>query len=103
MNAYLHHPAVSWVVIIAALGLGGSSLKAVNDVENLANATALQLQHEKELRISEQLGLKEDLGELKEDTKQLARTLKTETDAIKQLLQELLLRQAASVSAIPIQ
>ena len=100
MNAYLQHPAVSWVVIVAALGLGGTSLKAVNDLENLAMGTAQDLRHEKELRLVEQLGIKEDLYELKADTKQLERTLKTETDAIKQLLQQLLLRQAASISAI---
>lgn len=102
MNDYLkkaQHPAISWSVIVVALGLGGTSLNSANEVENLAMANQLEIRHEKELRISEQSGIKEDLGELKEDTKQLARTLKIETDAIKQLLQQLLLRQAASAPA----
>ncbi len=106
MNTYLktaQHPAFSMVGIGIALSLAGSSLYSANEVENLAMANQLEIRHEKELRISEVGGIKEDLGELKEDTKQLERTLKTETDAIKQLLQQLLLRQAASVPALPIQ
>ncbi len=104
MNDYLkkvQHPVISIAAIGIALSLAGSSLYSANAVENLANANQLEIRHEKELRISEQLGIKEDLEELKDDTKRLDRTLKIETDAIKQLLQQLLLRQAAS-APVPI-
>ena len=98
----VQHPAVSWVVILAALALGGSSLKAVNSLENLAYATALELRHEKELRISEQSGIKEDLDELKQGAKDLAQDFKDETTAIKSLLNQLLLQQAGAVRPLPI-
>lgn len=104
MNAYLkkaQHPAISWVVIIAALGLGGTSLRAVNSLENLTYATSLELRHEKELRISEQSGIKEDLNELKQGAKDLAQDFKDDTNEIKSLLQQLLLQQAGAVRPLP--
>lgn len=105
MNDYLKkasHPGVTWAVIIAAVGLSGQALYAVNDVENLAHANSLLIGHEKELRISESAGVKEDLKELKQDTKELAQSLKEETTAIKNLLQQLLLRQAGVILPLPL-
>lgn len=106
MNEYLlkkaTSPGLTWTAILAALAIGGQTLYAVNDVENLSQANSLLIGHEKELRISVTSGIKEDLKELKEDTKQLGRTLKEETDAIKQLLQQLLLRQAAAIRSPPL-
>lgn len=104
MNDYLkkaQHPAVSIAAIGLALSLAGSSLYSANAVENLAMANQLEIRHEKELRISEQSGIKEDLGELKQSTKELAQDLKDETTAIKQLLQQLLLRQAGVIQPLP--
>ena len=98
MNDYLKkasHPAISWAAIIAAVGLGASGLYSANAVENIALGNVRDIAHEKELRISEQLGIKEDLKELKQDSKDLADTLREETQDIKLLLQQLLLRQAA--------
>ena len=99
MNDYLkkaQHPAVYVAVMGLALSLAGSSLYSANAVENLAMANQLEIRHEKELRISEQLGLKEDLDELKQGAKDLAQDFKDETGAIKRLLQQLLLQQAGA-------
>lgn len=98
MNDYLkkvNHSVISWSAIIAAVGLGASGLYSANAVENIALGNVRDIAHERELRISEQLGIKEDLEELKQDSKDLANTLREETNAIKNLLQQLLLRQAA--------
>ena len=90
------HPAISWVVIFAALSLGGNAMYSANAVENLALANEKDIFYEREIRIVSSEVLKEDLGELKTEIGEVKKELKAETTEIKRLLNELLLQRAAS-------
>ena len=98
MNFKKAQPAALWALIVAALGLGGNALYSANSVENLALANEKDIFYEKEMRIVEAAFLEESFRELKQDVKAFQKEMKKETSDIKNLLNQLLLRQVGTLS-----
>ncbi len=84
---------ISWVVIIAALGLGGNALYSANGLENIVLANEKDIFYEREIRVAAAAVLEEDLEELSEDLKELKQEQKEANKEIKNLLNTLILRE----------
>lgn len=97
MNLKKAQPVAMWALIIGAIGLGGNALYSANAVENLALANEKDIFYEKEMRIVGAAALEKDIGELKQDVKALQLEMKAETGDIKDLLNQLLLRQVGTI------
>ncbi len=90
----IHHPYVTSGVIVSIVGLFVSGIGSFNTLETHAEINASDIAHERELRISQNNNVKEKLDELKQDSKDLKKDLKESTDEIKNLINELLLRES---------
>lgn len=84
-------------LLVIAIGLGGNAMWAANSVENMALANEKDIFYEKEMRIVGAAFLEQKLEDLDEDLNEFQKEVKQETGEIKDLLNELLLRQAAPV------
>lgn len=98
-------PYAVWLVLIAAIALGGDALYSANAVENLALANEKDIFYEREMRIIGAEVLEENLGELKADVREFKREMKKDTGDIKALLNQLLLRGTGtnSTASVPVQ
>jgi len=92
----ISHPIVSGGLIVSIIGLSFMWFKSINAVENQVNTNTMKIYHETEMRVSSEEGFKEDLKELKQDTKDIKQAQEAGQQKVESLLHQLLLRQAAA-------
>ena len=89
---------VTWAGILAALGLGITAMGSANSLENLALANQKDIFYERAIRETSSANLESQLGELDEDIDELKDEVTEEAKEIKDLLNQLLLREAAPIN-----